>query len=258
MDTLSQIVDYKKTVIASAKKNLQVSQMNNKVNTPNFADAILTNHAQNKTSIIAEIKQGSPSRGIITTNFDVKAIAEDYQKGGATCISVLTDEKFFLGSNKNIAIASLYSRLPILRKDFIIDEYQIHESLHLGASAILLIASILTPQQMQNFETLAFALGLSVLVEVHSAAEMETALKYTTTPLIGINNRNLKNFSINLQNTIDLLQMIPQGRIAICESGITTKDDISMMKSHRCNTFLIGTAIMQSTNRMTFIQNLLQ
>ena len=145
-----------------------------------------------------------------------------------------------------------------MRKDFIINEYQIHEAKHIGADAILLIASILTGQQMQEFEEIASNLGLDVLAETHTASELETVLKWTKTPLIGINNRNLKNFEISLQNTIDLIKLVPDGKIAICESGIENKEDIALIQAHKCNTFLIGTAIMQSENKVEFIQKLLQ
>lgn len=257
MDILSEIVDYKKSIIASAKKKLLISQMNLDLQKRNFSNAILQNHTSNKISIIAEIKKGSPSKGLITEDFDIKTIAKEYENGGATCISILTDERFFFGSNNNIEIAKSASNLPILRKDFIVDEYQIYESSHIGADAILLIASILDASQMKDFENLAESLGLSILVEVHNEKEMEMALMHTKTPLVGINNRNLKNFSINLQNTINLMKMIPHNRISVCESGIETKNDILKMVNHNCTAFLIGTSIIQSKDRQKFIEDLL-
>ena len=258
MDILTQIVDYKKTVISSAKNILPISQMEISGKSRGFLTNIQNTLNQNKTAIIAEIKKGSPSKGIITENFDVLHIAKAYENGGATCISVLTDEKFFHGHNQNIKIAKENCSLPILRKDFIIDRYQIFESKHLGADAILLIASILDGEQMADLEHLAFSLGLDVLIETHTEKELETVLKHTLTPLIGINNRNLKNFEISLQNTINLIKLIPHNKIPICESGIETKEDIKLMQNHNCNTFLIGTSIMKQEKKAEFIQKLLQ
>lgn len=258
MNILTQIVDYKKTLIASAKINQPISSMNLTHIQPNFEQAITAKRQKNEVAIIAEIKKGSPSMGIIAQNCNIEEIANEYQNGGATCLSILTDEKFFFGTNQNIALAKKTSNLPILRKDFIIDEYQIYESKHLQASAILLIASILTPTQMQQFEEIATSLNLSVLVEVHTENELETALKFTKTPLIGINNRNLQTFKTNIQNTINLIKQIPTTKIPTCESGINSKDEISQMQKNGCNVFLIGTSIMKQHNKSSFIQSLIK
>lgn len=258
MDILSQIVSYKKTVIANTKKTLPISKMELNAKSRNFCKKIEEKRKQNKIAIIAEIKKGSPSKGIIAENCNIAQIAQSYQNGGATCISVLTDEQFFHGNNNNIKITKQNCTLPILRKDFIIDEYQIYESKNINADAILLIASILEGSKMKDFEAIANELGLDVLVEVHTHAELETALKFTKTPLIGINNRNLQNFEISLQNTIDLIKLIPAGKIPVCESGIETKTDIKLMQSHNCNCFLIGTSIMQKENKTEFIQELIE
>jgi len=258
MDILTQIVDYKKTVISNAKNALPISDMQTYGKSRGFLQNIENKLKNNQTAIIAEIKKGSPSRGIIVENLDVASISKQYETGGSACISVLTDEKFFHGNNNNIKIAKESCRLPILRKDFIIDPYQIHEAKHIGADAILLIASILTGQQIQEFEEIASNLGLDVLAETHTMSELETVLKWAKTPLIGINNRNLKNFEISLQNTIDLIKLIPAGKIAICESGIENKEDIALIQTHKCNAFLIGTSIMQKENKAEFIQKLLQ
>lgn len=258
MDILSKIVDYKQSVISSVKKALPVSSMDLQKQTRGFSAGIASKHKQRKTAIIAEIKKHSPSRGILCTDFDVTKIAREYEQGGATCISVLTDERFFHGHNDDIRLAKESSSLPILRKDFIIDEYQIYESKHISADAILLMASILDGRQMADFESLAFELGLSVLLEVHNAREMESALKNTKTPLVGINNRNLHNLSIDLQNTIDLIKLIPSSRIGICESGIESRSDIDLIKSHDCNCFLIGTSIMQQSDKVEFIKTLIE
>jgi len=258
MDILSQIVDYKKTVIASAKNILPEKVMQLHEKSRGFRVNIQNKLQSGETAIIAEIKKASPSKGVITESFDIPTIAQEYQEGGATCISVLTDEQFFHGHNQNIEITKQHSTLPVLRKDFIMDPYQIYESKHLGADAILLIASILDPTQMEDLEHIAFSLNLDVLVEVHTENELEIALKHTKSPLIGINNRNLQNFEISLQNTINLIKLLPAGKIPVCESGIETKSDINLMQSHNCNCFLIGTSIMKSNDRKVFIQKLLQ
>lgn len=257
MDILSQIVDYKKSVIASAKKQLPIESMQIHTQTRGFTNAIVKKVQNKQTAIIAEVKKGSPSMGVIAQNLNVAETVKMYEKGGASCLSILTDEKFFFGSNENLRIAKENSSLPILRKDFIIDEYQIYESKHIGVDAILLIVSILTPKQMQEFEAIAMKLGLDILVEVHDAKEMEIALQYTNTPLIGVNNRNLRNFSINFENTKNLIKMLPQNKIIVCESGIQRKADIVTMNKCGCYAFLIGTAIVQSRNPQSFLENLL-
>jgi indole-3-glycerol phosphate synthase len=257
MDILSQIVDYKKSVIASAKTGLAIKNMQTHTQARGFTSTIVEKVQKKQTAIIAEVKKGSPSMGVISPNLDVAQTVEMYEKGGASCLSILTDEKFFCGSNENLRIATKHSALPILRKDFIIDEYQIYESKHIGADAILLIASILTPKQMQEFEAIATELKMDVLVEVHDAKEMEIALENTTTPLIGVNNRNLRDFSINFENTKNLIKMLPQNRIMVCESGIQTNGDIKTMNECGCYAFLIGTAIMKSENPQSFLENLL-
>lgn len=257
MDILSQIVDYKKSVIARAKSELPVQNMSASCKNRGFANAILKSVRGKKTAIIAEVKKGSPSMGIISPNLDVAKTVQMYESGGATCLSILTDEKYFFGSNKNVQTAQENSSLPILRKDFIIDEYQIHESKHIGADAILLMASILTGEEMSRFEAIASELGLDVLVETHDVKEMRTALEHTKAPLVGVNNRNLRDFSINFQNTKNLINLLPSERIAVCESGVKTAADIKAMQECGCYAFLIGTAIMQSLDPQNFIKNLL-
>ena len=257
MDILENIVEYKKNVIASAKKNISISNMNLHQNSRNFAEAISLKHNKNKKNIIAEIKKSSPSKGLIMKDLNISQIASEYENGGATCISVLTDEKFFSGNNENIQIAKSTTTIPILRKDFIIDKYQIYESKHIGADAILLITSILDGNTMQEFEQIAFSLGLSVLIEIHDSKELEIAQKFTKSPLIGVNNRNLRNFEINLENTTQMLSNFEKNRIPICESGIETFTDIENIYQKGCTCFLIGTSIMKSENKKKFIENLL-
>jgi indole-3-glycerol phosphate synthase len=211
-----------------------------------FITAIKAKHAQNKTAIIAEIKKASPSKGIICQNFFVDKIAKSYEDAGATCLSVLTDRKYFMGSEEYLNIAKQNSSLPILRKDFIIDEYQIYQSKLMGADAILLIASILTEKQMQKFEDIAFELELSVLPEIHHKSELEKAYKLNT-PLFGINNRNLATFEVSLNQTLNLLEQI-ENKIIVTESGILSKNDIKLMQSNNVNTFLVGEAFMKAKN----------
>ncbi len=258
MDILSTIVEYKKTVIASAKKNIAQGDMHIGGKTRGFAKAISEKHFQNKKNIIAEIKKGSPSKGLIVSELDVSKTAAEYELGGATCISVLTDEKFFFGKNENLQLAKSSTTIPILRKDFIIDQYQIYESKHIGADAILLITSILEGNQMAEFESLAFSLGLDVLVEIHDEFELEKAQKFTKSPLIGVNNRNLRNFEINFENTTTLMKGFETGRIPVCESGIENYDDMHRVHSKGCNCFLVGTAIMKSENKAEFIRDLIK
>ncbi len=258
MDILSTIVEYKKDIIASAIKNISPQNMLLAKKTRGFTKAILEKHFRNEKSIIAEIKKGSPSKGLIVANLDVAKTAEEYEAGGATCISVLTDEKFFFGSNQNMQIAKENSTIPILRKDFIIDEFQIYESKHIGADAILLITSILEGGQMSEFEQIAFSLGLDVIVEVHDEMELEKAQKFTKSPLIGINNRNLRNFEINHENTTNLMKEFESGRVPVCESGIENREDINKIHEQGCTCFLIGTSIMKSANKKQFIENLIK
>lgn len=258
MDILSTIVEYKKTVIASAKKNIAHGDMLLDARTRGFTKAISEKHFQDKKNIIAEIKKGSPSKGLIVSELDVEKTATEYELGGATCISVLTDEKFFFGKNENIQLAKSATTIPILRKDFIIDQYQIYESKHIGADAILLITSILEGNQMAEFEDLAFSLGLDVLVEIHDEFELEKAQKFTKSPLIGVNNRNLRNFEINFENTINLMKGFENGRIPVCESGIENYNDMNRVHSKGCTCFLVGTAIMKSENKAEFIRELIK
>lgn len=198
-------------------------------------------------AIIAEIKRASPSKGLIRKDFNVSEIAQIYARHGARCLSVLTDIEFFQGHPDYLALAKAHCPLPVLRKDFILDEYQIHESLSLGADCILLIVALLDNSQLTDFCQIAQELQLAVLVESHTQAELERALCLPT-PLIGINNRSLHTFKTDLQLSIQLKEMIPEDRIVITESGINTHADINLMKSHGINTFLIGEHLMRAPN----------
>jgi indole-3-glycerol phosphate synthase len=196
-------------------------------------------------AVIAEVKRASPSRGVLRENFDPVAIGASYAKGGAACLSVLTDERFFQGAPEHLAQAREASGLPVLRKDFIVDPYQVAQARAWGADCILLIVAALEPAQLRDLEAAALALGMAVLVEVHDAAELDLALALKT-PLIGINNRNLRTFEVSLRTTLDLLGRIDKGRTVVTESGILKPEDVSTMRSAGVNAFLVGEAFMRA------------
>ena len=200
-----------------------------------------------RPAVIAEIKKASPSRGVLRAEFHPAAIAQSYEKAGAACLSVLTDREFFQGSGEDLQAARAACSLPVLRKDFVVDPYQVFESRALGADCILLIAACLSTEQMSELEGVAHRLGMAVLVEVHDAAELEAALRLST-PLIGINNRNLKTFETHLETTLDLLPRVPSQRIVITESGILSRDDVRRMQAAGINTFLVGEALVRAAD----------
>lgn len=210
-----------------------------------FTGAIRAKIAAGLPAVIAEIKKASPSKGVLRSDFNPAEIAQSYQQHGAACLSVLTDEQFFQGSSLYLQQARAACELPVLRKDFIVDEYQIYQARAMGADAILLIAAALDVAQMQAFESLARQLGMAVLVEVHNGEELDAALQLCT-PLIGVNNRNLRTFEVSLQTTLDLLPRISGDRIAVTESGILGAADAAMMRSHKVNCFLVGEAFMRA------------
>ena len=209
-----------------------------------FAGAIRNKLQAGHSAVIAEIKKASPSKGIIRADFRPAEIAADYAAHGAACLSVLTDRQFFQGAPDYLVAARAACNLPVLRKDFIVDPYQIYEARVMGADAILLIVGALDDRQMAEFETLAESLGMAVLVESHDAAELDRALKLKT-PLIGINNRNLRTFEVTLQTTFDLLPRIDPERIVITESGILAAADVAAMRGKNVNAFLVGEAFMR-------------
>jgi indole-3-glycerol phosphate synthase len=212
-----------------------------------FVGAIRGKIAAGQPAVIAEIKKASPSKGILRADFRPAEIAASYAQHGAACLSVLTDEQFFQGSAAYLQQARAACALPVLRKDFMVDEYQIYQARAMGADAILLIAAALDGAQMQSFEALAHRLGMAVLVEVHNGAELDAALQLTT-PLIGVNNRNLRTFEVSLQTTLDLLSRIPGDRIVVTESGILKAEDVKLMRSHQVHTFLVGEAFMRAAD----------
>ncbi|WHI50842.1 indole-3-glycerol phosphate synthase TrpC [Microbulbifer sp. MLAF003] len=209
-----------------------------------FVDALERKINGGEAAVIAEIKKASPSKGVIREDFLPAEIATSYEKGGAACLSVLTDIDFFQGADSYLQQARNAVRLPVLRKDFTVDPFQVYEARAIGADCILLIAACLDDQQMQDLNSLALELGLDVLVEVHNRLELERALVLPNR-LIGINNRNLHTFEVQLENTFKLLDLIPENRIVVTESGIHTTDDVAAMRGHNVNTFLVGEAFMR-------------
>jgi indole-3-glycerol phosphate synthase len=210
-----------------------------------FVAAIQASIAAGRPAVIAEVKKASPSKGVLREDFDPVAIAQSYEKGGASCLSVLTDERFFKGAPAYLQAARTACSLPVIRKDFLIDPYQVLQARAWGADCVLLIAAALSDAQMAELEDCAQTLGMDVLVEVHDAAELERALSLKT-PLLGINNRNLKTFEVSLRTTLDLLPRIPADRIVVTESGILSAKDVQMMRSAQVHAFLVGEAFMRA------------
>ncbi len=210
-----------------------------------FSGALSKKIKEGAPAVIAEIKKASPSKGIIRKNFDPTEIALSYQAGGAACLSVLTESKYFLGSDDYLQNARNSTSLPVLRKDFIVEPYQIYESYVLGADCILLIVAALDQPALIDFHEMAIELGLDILVEVHNEEELERAM-HIDNPMIGINNRNLHTFETDIFTTIKLLSKIPKNRIVITESGILTHKDVATMRGHQVNSFLIGETFMRA------------
>ena len=211
-----------------------------------FFASIRNKHAQNLPAIIAEIKKASPSKGLIRPDFHPADIARAYERAGAACLSVLTDEVYFQGSPEYLKQARSAVSLPVLRKDFIIDDYQIYQARTWGADAVLLIAAALDAAQLAHFEAVAHDLGLTVLLELHDQSELEKC-RNMTTPLWGVNNRNLRTFEVTLQQTLDLLPEL-SGKTVVTESGIRNKDDVDFMRGYGVHTFLIGETFMRAAD----------
>ena len=210
-----------------------------------FADALAAKIASSRAGVIAEIKRASPSRGVLREEFRPADIAASYARGGAACLSVLTDQNFFQGDDEHLVAARFACTLPVIRKDFVIDAYQIHEARAIGADCILLIAACLDDAQLADFTATAHALGLDVLLEVHDAAELERALAVPTR-LVGINNRDLRTFGVSLDTTLDLRSRVPGDRLLVTESGIHTRDDVALMRRHGVDAFLVGESFMRA------------
>ena len=212
-----------------------------------FAAAILATLAQHESAVIAEIKKASPSKGVIREDFNPGKIAASYQLHGASCLSVLTDAEFFQGSADHFRLVRQACSIPMLRKDFMLDEYQIFEARAMGADCILLIVAALEDSLLQDLSGRSLELGLDVLIEVHNGEELERGLKLNM-PLIGINNRNLRTFDTALATTIDLLPSIPQDIVVVTESGIRDSADVKLMREHNVNSFLVGEAFMRAAD----------
>ena len=247
-DILNKILASKKTEVAASKLAVSLDQLQAQAEAQgeprDFVGSIHKKIMANKAAVIAEIKKASPSKGVIREDFKPAEIAKSYEKAGAACLSVLTDEQYFQGSAAYLKQARAACTLPVLRKDFIIDEYQVFEARAMGADCILLIVAALELAQMQKLEALANELGMAVLVEVHDADELALALQLET-PLIGINNRNLRTFEVSLQTTLDLLKIMPEDRFVVTESGIFTPEDVKLMMNNQVQGFLVGEAFMR-------------
>jgi indole-3-glycerol phosphate synthase len=248
-DILDQIVAVKREEITAAlnRKSLALvrADAESRVLTRDFVGAMRANIAAGQAAVIAEIKKASPSKGVLRQDFIPADIAQSYAEHGAACLSVLTDVQFFQGGVDYLKQARASCQLPVLRKDFIVDTYQVYESRVMGADAILLIASCLDDGQMKEFEAIARSLDMGVLVEVHDATELQRALQLKT-PLIGINNRNLKTFEVSLDTTLTLMRDVPADRLLVTESGIHSRDDVLRMGAAGVNAFLVGEAFMRA------------
>ena len=250
-DILKSILAVKAGEIEKAKKTLSPAVLRSRAETAgkprDFVGALRAKIEAGKPAVIAEIKKASPSKGVLREPFDPAAIARSYARHGAACLSVLTDETFFHGRAEHLSAARTASGLPALRKDFVIDAYQVYEARASGADCILLIVAALSPSQMGELEALAAGLGMAVLVEVHDRDELDLALGLAT-PLIGINNRNLRTFETSLDTTLQLLPRVPRGRLVVTESGILGPDDVAALKRAGIRAFLVGEAFMRAAD----------
>ena len=248
-DILEQIVAVKREEIAAAQKkrplDLVRADAESRVLTRDFEGALRAKIAAGRPAVIAEIKKASPSKGVLRADFEPADIAQSYAEHGAACLSVLTDRQFFQGTVDYLKQARASCDLPVLRKDFIVDAYQVYESRVMGADCILLIVACLDDAQMAELERIARLLGMAVLVEVHDRAELERALKLKT-PLVGINNRDLRTFEVSLSTTLDMLTDVPADRLLITESGILAPADVQTMRQAGVHAFLVGEAFMRA------------
>lgn len=247
---LEKILARKAEEVAARKRITSLSELERDARAADaprgFTQALLDQVANKKPAVIAEVKKASPSKGVLREDFDPVEIARSYQDGGATCLSVLTDIDFFQGADHFLQLASNACTLPVIRKDFMVDPYQIIESRALGADCVLLIVSALDDVQMAELAATAKSFNLDVLVEVHDGDELERALKTLDTPLIGINNRNLHTFEVSLENTLELLPRVPRDRVVVTESGIINRADVELMAINEVYAFLVGEAFMRA------------
>lgn len=246
---LAEIIARKKSHITQRKQQMSLQELQLRVSqTPpprGFATALKHKLANSEVALIAELKKASPSKGMIRADFDIASLARAYEQGGAACLSVLTDTPYFSGEDRFVRQAKEAVSLPVLRKDFIIDPYQVWESRALGADCILLIMAALSDTQAMELEALAHELNMDVLIESHDEEEMQRALTHLSSTLIGINNRNLKTLEVSLDTARTLAPLIPVDKIGICESGIYSSQDIEVMREHGLHTFLVGESLMR-------------
>jgi len=248
-DLLREILTAKHAEVAAARQMRSeadiLREAKSRRDVRGFARALEDKIAQGKPAVIAEVKKASPSKGVIRENFNPAQIAASFAAYGAACLSVLTDVRFFQGAYDYLRQARAACALPVLRKDFIVDPYQVAHARALGADCILLIVAALGLAQMQELESLALELGMDVLVEVHDRDELDAALQLQT-PLLGINNRNLRTFETSLNTTIDLLPLIPAGKRVVTESAIASEEDVALMRRHGVQAFLVGERFMRA------------
>ena len=261
MTILDTIKNYKLQEIITAKQKQTVADLERMIQQQSkprgFLNALHKKHQQSAVGLIAEIKKASPSKGLIRADFDVISLAQAYEAGGATCLSILTDTPSFQGHDDFLLQARNNVSLPVLRKDFMFEPYQIIQSRALGADCILLIMACLDTQQAIDLEQTAFAYGMDVLIETHNAYEMDNALTFLKSDLIGINNRNLHDFVTDLSVSEQLVTMIPNNKLCVSESGIFGHDDILRLQKHNINSFLIGESLMRQADVLQATKNLL-
>jgi indole-3-glycerol phosphate synthase len=258
-DVLQKILATKREEIALASSSVSLAQMKSRAvaaRAPrDFVGALRTPVSAGAPAVIAEIKKASPSKGVLREDFDPSAIAAAYAASGAACLSVLTDSQYFQGAHGHLEAARNACSLPVLRKDFIVDPYQVYEARAMGADCILLIVAALPASSMRELEVIADELRMAVLVEIHDASELDAALSLRT-PLLGINNRNLRTFETRLDTTTSLLHRIPAGRLVITESGIQSQADVKMMREQGVQAFLVGEAFMRAKDPGAALANL--
>ena len=245
MNILDEIVAKTKSKLEEKKQGLSLEELSSKIDFENLKETNFKKSLQNKAeAIIAEIKKASPSAGIISENFDPVLKSKEYESFGASALSILTEEDYFLGNIEYLKDVKAITSLPILRKDFIVDEYQIYESKLIGADCILLIASILNDEELKNFSEIAERLKLDYIIEVHDEEELQR-VQHFSNAIIGVNNRNLKTFDVDINNSVELKKIFEGENIFIAESGIKSKKDIEYLQQHNINVFLIGESLMK-------------
>ncbi len=245
MNILNEIVAKTKSKLEEKKQGLSLEELSSKIDFENLKETNFKKSLQNKAeAIIAEIKKASPSAGIISENFDPVLKSKEYESSGASALSILTEEDYFLGNIQYLMDVKATTSLPILRKDFIVDEYQIYESKLIGADCILLIASILNDKELKKFSEIAERLKLDYIIEVHDEEELQR-VQHFSNAIIGVNNRNLKTFDVDINNSVELKKIFEGENVFIAESGIKSKKDIEYLQQHNINVFLIGESLMK-------------